>query len=174
MSAEYVVRTIREEEIDLILPLAMKSWKFTYQDIFSNEFIENHVSRAYRKENLKKIMGQSVNGLTTFYVLVEVKTNLVRGYAQIGYDRFWETGEKRLPLRLFRIYLDPEILGKGLGKLLLDQVEQFVRKTGMESYIVGVHEKNTIGLRFYKKSGFNPLTLKTDAEGEIYFIKNLS
>jgi len=92
----------------------------------------------------------------------------------VGYDRFWETGKKNLPLELFRIYLDPAIIGQGLGKDLLEKVENFVRNTGEKSYIVGVHEKNIIGLNFYKKMGFEPFKSNSEAEGEIYFIKHLA
>ena len=174
MQDQFLIREIQLDEIELILPLAMKSWKYTYKNIYSEDFIENYVNRAYRKESLQNIKEQSRKGLTLFVVLVnQLNGNLV-GFAQVGYDRFWESGEKALPLRLFRIYLDPAILGRGLGSLLLEKVEEFVRKTGEKSYIVGVHENNSIGLRFYEKMGFMAILKESDAEGEIYYKKELN
>ena len=91
----------------------------------------------------------------------------------MGYEKYYETGEKNLPMQLFRIYLEPEILGIGLGKMLLENVEQFVKQEKQDSYIVGVHERNVIGRKFYEKNGFIILTKISDTEGEIYYRKYL-
>ena len=171
MKSEYCVRELQQGDSDRIFNLAMESWKYTYKNIFSEDFIESYVNRAYRKESLENIFSFAKQGLTKFFVLLERKSETVSGFAQIGYDRFWESGEKTLPLRLFRIYLNPQILGGGLGTLLLKKVEEFVRQEQQISYIVGVHERNTIGLRFYEKMGFKTTTIESDAEGEIYFEK---
>lgn len=174
MKDNYFVRPLEAGDIDEILPLAMKSWKYTYKGIYEDGFIENYVNRAYRRESLTSIKDQSIKGLTLFVVLVEQATNSIKGFAQVGYDRFWEHKDKNLTIRLFRIYLDPKILGQGLGKLLLEQIEEFVRQTGKDRYIVGVHEKNVIGLKFYEKQGFKAISTTSDAEGEIFFEKILN
>ena len=173
MKSVYYVRELQQGDSDSIFNLAMISWKYTYKNIFSEDFIESYLNRVYRKESIENIFSLAKQGLTKFFVLLESKTETVSGFAQVGYDKFWELGEKNLPLRLFRIYLDPQILRKGLGTLLLKKVEEFVRQERQISYIVGVHEKNRIGLRFYKKMGFKATTIESDAEGEIYFEKIL-
>ena len=173
MQAKYYVREMRKEDSTTVLNLAMKSWKYTYKDIFTESFIESYVKRAYRPESLENIIEHANLGLSKFLVLVEKDRERIAGYAQIGYDRYWETRKKMNPLRLFRIYLDPKILGKGLGNLLLEKAEEFVKQENQTSYIVGVHEKNTIGLRFYKRMGFKMTSKVTDAEGEIYFKKTI-
>ena len=173
MEPVYFVRKLQKEDCAIIHDLAMKSWKYTYREIFDTDFIENYVNRAYRKESLENIVEQEKKGLCKFYVLEKQKEMKLVGYAQIGYDRYWETGKKINDLRLFRIYLDPECIGKRLGSLLLENIEQFVLQEGLTSYIVGVHEKNTIGLRFYQKMGFSLITKTSDAEGEVYLRKQL-
>lgn len=174
MQESYTVCSLVMEDLDKILPLALKSWKFTYKDIYTEDFIDTYVSRVYRKDSLSSILKQSTNDLTSFVVLVEQVTNSIKGFAQVGYEKYWEHGDKKSPVRLFRIYLDPEILGKGLGELLLVQVEEFVRRENKNRYIVGVHEKNIIGLRFYAKHGFEVISKTSDAEGEIFFEKKLA
>lgn len=173
MQVLYQVRELQQDDLESVLALAMKSWNYTYKEIFTKSFIEAYVKRAYKKESLLKILNHTKLGYSKFFVLVEKESHDLAGYAQIGYDNYWVTGKKNLPLRLFRIYLDPELLGKGLGKTLLEKVEEFVRQEGQQRYIVGVHEKNTIGLRFYEKRGFVPITKESGAEGEIYFEKNV-
>ncbi len=169
MQVVYKVRELQKEDIESILALAMKSWKYTYKEIFSESFIDAYVKRAYKKESLLKIFNHTQQGYSKFLVLLEQDSDKLVGFAQIGYDNYWKTGKKNLPLRLFRIYLDPELVGKGLGQLLLEKVEDFVRQEGQTTYIVGVHEKNTLGLRFYEKMDFKQITKESDAEGEIYF-----
>ena len=173
MKSVYYVRELQQGDSDTIFTLAMTLWKFTYENIFSEDFIESYVNRAYRKESIENIVSLAKQGLTKFFVLLDNTTEIISGFAQIGYDRFWESKQKILPLRLFRVYLEPKIIGKGLGKLLLKKVEDFVRQEEQLSYIVGVHEQNTIGLKFYKKMGFIATSLQSDAEREIYFEKKL-
>ena len=173
MEPNFFVRDLHKEDVDVIHDLAMKSWKYTYREIFTKDFIENYVNRAYRKENLENTVEQEKKGLFKFYVLEKQDEMKLVGFAQIGYDRYWETGKRENDLRLFRIYLDPEYIGKRLGNLLLENVEQFVAQEGLTSYIVGVHEKNIIGLRFYQKMGFILTSKTSDAEGEIYLRKQL-
>ena len=174
MLTSYYVRDMKKEDLIAVLNLAMESWKYTYKDIFSESFIEAYVTKAYKSESLLKILEYTRNGYSSFLVLEELEKKALIGFAQIGYDNYWKTGKKELPIRLFRIYLQPEVLGKGLGKLLLEKAEAFVRQEGQKKYIVGCHEKNTIGLRFYEKMGFSAITKESDTEGELYFIKYLS
>lgn len=171
---DYFARELEKQDANSIHDLAMLAWKYTYKEIYSEDFIENYVNRSYRIEAVERIVDQTSSGLTGFYVLVERKSTEICGFAQVGYNEYWQTGQKNLPLRLFRIYLCPEKIGKGLGGLLLEKIEGFVRQEKQDMYIVGVHEKNMIGRHFYEKNGFILINKKSDAEGEIYYRKKIS
>lgn len=173
MQELFIVRELQKSDVDAVLTLAMKSWKYTYKNIYAEDFIENYVNRAYRKEALENVVEQSKQELCKFYVLQDATFKTIAGFSQIGYDRYWEKGKKELPLRLFRIYINPKLLRNGLGKLLLQNVERFVKQEGQKSYIVGVHEKNSIGRNFYEKMGFKLTSKESDAEGEIYYEKTV-
>ena len=173
MQKKFLIRDLQKEDIQTIHTLAKKSWKFAYKDIYSDDFIEKHFTTAYSASSLEKNLAKVKEGFSRFIVLKEIDPNKILGFAQIGYDNYWITGKKELPLRLFRIYLDPDEIGKGLGKILLQEVEKFVIQESQTSYIVGVHEKNKLGLRFYEKMGFNSITKESEVDGEIFFKKDL-
>jgi hypothetical protein len=173
MKQKYVIREIVTSDCQQISEIAKKSWLFTYKGIYEEDFILKHIQKSYTVDSLKKNILSVDEGFSKFFVLVQGDSNHILGFAQVGYNAYWENGKNNLPLRLFRIYLDPEELGKGLGNLLLQKVEEFVLAEEQKSYIVGVHEKNSIGLRFYEKNGFEYISKKSDREGEIYLKKNL-
>ncbi len=59
----------------------------------------------------------------------------------------------RLGWELFRIYLFPEYIGKGIGRRLLLRWEAFLRQNGVRGYTVYVHSRNKMGKDFYRRSG---------------------
>lgn len=170
---DYFTRELKKQDANSIHDIAMLAWKHTYKEIYSEDFIETYVNRSYRVDAVQRIVDQASSGFTRFYVLVERKSTEICGFAQVGYDEYWETGKKNLPLRLFRIYLQPGKIGKGLGNLLLEKIEEFVREEKQESYIVGVHEKNMTGRHFYEKNEFVLISKESDAEGEIFYEKKV-
>ncbi len=52
------------------------------------------------------------------------------------------------------IGIHPHFQGKGIGKLIMQNLEDMMRKRGFEKSILEVREKNIPALRLYKKMGY--------------------
>ena len=61
--------------------------------------------------------------------------------------------EKEIP-ELLSIVVSSEVQARGLGKLLLDALEEELRKRGVEEYKVVAGEKLVAANKFYRKNGF--------------------
>lgn len=68
--------------------------------------------------------------------------------------------------RLEMLFLDPQYIGQGIGRQLLDFVKQKNHRLQLT-----VYEKNTSAVAFYKQNGFTILSDQTDlATGEKEFL----
>lgn len=148
-------RSFIKEDADEVYAIALEAWRHTYKGIFDDEFIEKFVNENYAPKGLVSLVPNIESGKMFFDVAVD-KSHII-GFSNIG-DRGqgWE---------LFRIYLLPAYIGKGVGKRLLRLGEAFLRSKDANKYFCFVHKDNRLGINFYLRNGFRHLPEK-DKEDE--------
>ncbi|MFH1451268.1 MAG: GNAT family N-acetyltransferase [bacterium] len=57
-----------------------------------------------------------------------------------------------------RFYIAQEFRGKGLAKLMFDEIERFAQVHGYESIVLDTYKDNERAKRFYEKQGFQSFT----------------
>ncbi|MBI3659563.1 GNAT family N-acetyltransferase [Candidatus Acetothermia bacterium] len=139
---EFQYRAAQPEDAPAIQRVAGESWHFTYKDIFTFEYITNFITRAYAVESLER---QIQNPKHFFEVATTAKDEAV-GFAHCG--------NRGTDAELFRLYLLPEYLRRGIGGTLIRRIEERLRAQGYSKYFCYVHERNEIGKAFYLKHGF--------------------
>jgi ribosomal protein S18 acetylase RimI-like enzyme len=154
MIDEIVFRPLREDDAPQIYQVALVSWKYTYRDIFVSQFIENFINRNYTPKVSIGLLPRVEAGQV--YFQVAVSENAVAGFCHIG--------ETLLGMEIFRIYLCPSYIGKGIGGKLLELGEEFISSKGYNTYFCFVHKNNEIGKRFYLKTGFIHVSEKDRAD----------
>lgn len=144
-------RRIKEEDIPRIQELALKSWLFTYRNIYSEERIRDEVAEFYSDDKMADRVMSDLAGAERF-VVAEDGEDIV-GYANVleGEDG-WE---------LMRIYVDPDRIRQGIGKRLIDRIESYLKENGVDRYIAHPHSDNPLAINFYVKMGF-----ERDPEGD--------
>src|SRR5262245_36769703 len=98
-----VVTIATPEDVDAIQRVAGASWRATYAGIFTPEFIEDFLERAYSAEVLRQAI---LADHSLFLTVCDIKG--VIGFAQTGFLRNG-TAE------LFRLYLQPSAQRIGAG-----------------------------------------------------------
>lgn len=162
MLSNVVFRPIREWDALGIYSVALEAWHFTYRGIFDQQFIEEFVNRHYAPEATHSLFSRIRSG-SMFFDVAEYESNIV-GFCNIGvHER---------SAQLYRIYLLPAFIGRGIGKKFLELGEAFVAEQGIDSYFCFVHARNEIGKRFYLRSGFEHLSEK-DRDDECFMEKRL-
>lgn len=82
------------------------------------------------------------------------------GAAPVGYARLFEGAELPAALagtkaiEVARIYAEKNVIGRGIGKALMQSCIDFARQKGMEWIWLGVWEHNHRAISFYEKMGF--------------------
>lgn len=133
-----------EADIPGIQFTADESWRATYQGVYTPQFITSFLKNNYSTENLIR----SINSQrTTFFVAREDEVAVV-GFCHFGPSM---DGERT---QLYRLYVDPDYWRLGIGKRLMQMMEDHLRSQNIDAYFCYVHARNEVGKAFYLKHGF--------------------
>jgi ribosomal protein S18 acetylase RimI-like enzyme len=159
-------RVLRRKDVTEVQAVALKAWTFAYRRYgLSLKLIHKFVSERYSTDSFEKTVLPSIQKGEAQFYLATNKGKII-GYSNTGPGvRGWE---------LYRIYLLPEYIGKGVGKKLLLLCEDFLREKKARKYHAYVWGKNKAALDFYKRNGFAKLEGKNKNRVEICIEKKLT
>lgn len=138
MQIRYLTSSDDKMEISKIYE---KSWKYAYKDIIPQEYLD-----SIPKGNWVKKL-DNPNRKT----LVYIDNGKMIGTSSFGKSRFKQFdnwGE------IFSIYLLPDYINKGYGKILMKSVVLELRKLGYDNIFLWCFEENIRARHFYEQFGF--------------------
>jgi GNAT superfamily N-acetyltransferase len=138
-----LLRSGKEEDIESIQEMASKTWPAAYGDIISTKQIEYMLEKMYNK-------GELLSQLQKGYSFLVAEEN----DEDLGFASFSILDSTNRIFKLHKLYVLPEAHGKGVGKLLINEVVNMVRKAGGKSLELNVNRDNK-ATEFYIKAGFN-------------------
>ncbi len=129
-------------EIEIIRSLIQRIWKPTYREILSEEQMDYMVEKMYDVQTLQDQMDEGHQ----FLILNEDNS-------PVGFAGFQPDYPEQGTCKLHKIYLLPETQGKGLGKMLLNEVVSRAKSAHQNSLLLNVNRYNK-AFDFYKSYGF--------------------
>ena len=147
MSGDRPDRTeiVRATEADLtaVSKLAGIIWRACYPGIITHAQIDYMLARMYALDTMhEEIRAQ---GIRYALLLVDGKPG---GFASYG------PASEPDVIKLHKLYLLPELHGRGLGSRLLQHCEQEIRATGARRLILSVNKRNAKAIAAYRRNGF--------------------
>ncbi|MEN9335121.1 MAG: hypothetical protein RLZZ500_108 [Bacteroidota bacterium] len=135
------IRVALSEDIEQIQSLAKRIWPIAYSSILSQDQLHYMLDKFYHPQALQEQMdlGQ------TFFLLEEASQPV--GFAAVALN------EKPNATKLHKLYVLPELHGKGRGKALLNYCCGFALKYEQKSIFLNVNRFNK-AISFYEKLGF--------------------
>ena len=136
------LRRAKEEDIEVIRDIAAATWPSTYLEIIGQTQIDYMLDKMYSKgELLKQLMEGYI------FLIAEEGENQFgfAGYSIIGHD-------ERI-YKLHKLYVLPSAHGKGIGKILINEVFNQVKNAGGSALQLNVNKHNK-AKDFYLKCGF--------------------
>ncbi len=134
-------RNATENDIPLIQRLARQIWLAHYPSIISIEQIEYMLPRMYGND----VIAEELRDANLCYELLIWETEPI-GYASYRFE---------LPsVFLSKLYLTPELHGKGIGQATLTHIEDIARTHGATSIYLFVNKRNEKAIRAYLRAGF--------------------
>ncbi|HEY8397409.1 MAG TPA: GNAT family N-acetyltransferase [Flavihumibacter sp.] len=141
MSDALVIRSADQDDIPTIGFLAHTIWPVVYSEIISPEQIDYMLTMMYSPDSLLHQIEEQGHQ----FILAEVDQEEV-GFASYGKvdGAVW---------KLHKLYVLPSMHGKGVGRALLDMVEEEVRTQNGAHLILNVNKRNK-AVQFYTSMGF--------------------
>lgn len=130
-------------QIEEIVKIAYATWFPTYKNIISKEQIDFMFGEMYTPESIYKQMDFLGH---EFYVLYE--NGIPQGFASISEM----IHEEQSTYKIHKLYLLPETQGKGLGKQLLNFIENEYKEKA--KYIILNVNINNPAYQFYLKMNY--------------------
>jgi diamine N-acetyltransferase len=162
--AEIWIGDAKLSDVAGIQKAAELSWRATYKDIFSEEFITRFLEQAYASDALER----SVTGGRSDFLVARDGERVI-GFCHFGPSLEGET-------ELYRLYVVPEYWRKGIGGRLVEMMEGRLSSRGVAAYHCYVHTDNEIGKSFYARRGFAhvPARDRSDGHCEVCLVRRLA
>ena len=141
------IRTATIEDAPAIARIHVSSWQEAYRGVVPDEHLRNLSVEARRSMWHASITKGSPS------VLVAHEAGEIVGW--IAFDRCRDEGSSTDAAEVWTIYVSPEPWGKGVGRELMRQALDELRRRGFTSVSLWVLAKNESGRRFYESGGFS-------------------
>ncbi|MGH2666825.1 GNAT family N-acetyltransferase [Flavobacterium sp.] len=132
-----------KEQLGIVQRLAYEIWPDTYGKILSKIQLDFMLDKFYNIASLEEQMLEK----NQVFMLIEDDGKY------LGFCAYELNINNSTKTKLHKIYVLPETQGKGVGKLLLEEVENAGRKAGNTHLFLNVNRFNN-ALEFYKYKGF--------------------
>lgn len=131
------------EDIKHIQNVVYHTWPIVYKSIITQEQIVYMLDLFYSKE----VLQENMNNDGHLFILLK-EDNKVLGFASFEHNY-----RNNNITRLHKLYLMPESHGKGMGKLLMKEVEKSAFENQSKCISLNVNKYNR-ALQFYLNFGF--------------------
>lgn len=146
--ATALVRTARPEDARPVAEVHVASWRHAYRGLLAEEYLE----RLSVEDREAMWLGAfSDPGLRGGAFVAEVDGRIV-GFASFGPSRDEDVPEQTGEVPA--IYVDPSVMGKGVGRELLEEATAELRLAGFSRATLWVLEANERARRFYENEGW--------------------
>ena len=130
------------EDLPTITSIARKTWPIAYGEILSEAQLEYMLNSFYSEEALK------TNIASGHEFILAKEDDFVLGFASLENNY-----QKTAKTKIHKIYMLPESQGKGIGKLLVENIKKRAIAKGSKNLLLNVNRFNK-AIGFYHKMGF--------------------
>lgn len=135
-----------EGDISHIREIAERTWWPSYSSILSPDQIRYMLDVLYAEETIRR---QMVEGSQTYLILRDEE-------GPQGFASFGRRADAPDVVKLHKLYVLPQLQGKGYGMALIDAVRHRLREAGISVLDLNVNRHN-LARAFYEKIGFKIL-----------------
>lgn len=126
-----------------IQEIAHQTWPIAYGEILSKAQLDYMLDAFYNEEALS----DSIVNKGHHFILAKEGEEIL-GFA--SYEHYYNQEEQT---KIHKIYILPQTQGKGIGKKLIDFVENVAKENGSNKLVLNMNRFNK-ALFFYQKRGF--------------------
>lgn len=144
-------------DVLLLRDLAQRIWRAYYPPIIGSEQVEYMLRQMYSAETIERELGE---GVVWEVAEIEGRDRCPSGPRMAGDSRPYLQAAGFLsvtpgaPAKLNKLYLLPELHGRGLGAAMIEHACAIARDCGASEVHLQVNKRNERALRAYERAGF--------------------
>jgi GNAT superfamily N-acetyltransferase len=146
--ATALIRRARPEDARPVAEVHVASWQHAYRGLLPDDYLER-LSVDDREAMWREAFADPDQASGAF--VAEIDGRIV-GFASFGPSRDEEIPERTGEVPA--IYVDPAVLGTGVGRELFEAATIALRDAGFARATLWVLEANALARRFYEKAGW--------------------
>ena len=150
--SELIIRDMLRSDAKRVAEISANSWKFAYRGLMPDLVLDN-IDIQKREINWR----EGFDTLPNLIRIVACENNQVIGFAS---GRDFREEDSQFKGELWAIYVEPEYMGKGVGKALMQEFKLRLRTLEFKEMYVWVLHNNKQAQQFYQKNA-GQLTEKT-------------
>jgi diamine N-acetyltransferase len=136
-------------DAELLAELGARTFRDTYAGDTAADDLEAYIAANYRRD----VQARELQDPTHLYLVAEVASTPA-GFALLRSDVREQGVPGRRPVMLAQIYVDRPFIGRGVGAALMRRAVAEARDRDHDVLGVGVWERNTRAIAFYRRWGF--------------------
>jgi ribosomal protein S18 acetylase RimI-like enzyme len=138
-----VIRPWQKGDLETLRKITWQSWISAYSSFIPESDLRSYFDTHYTEASFLSMFDDPF-----MQGFIAEKDDHIAGYARLFFNR----DENRLYIP--SLYFLPDFQGQGIGRRLLEAVEGYATKKGLDELWIGVMVKNRQALLFYRKVGF--------------------
>ena len=146
---EYQIYQCSINELETIISIGKETYINTFGKENNEEIMCAYINEAFSKE---KIFKEIINKNSEFYFIKNHEE--IMGYAKYNINDAQTDFQTNNTLEVERIYIKEKYKGNKLGYALIQYAIKRAKELNKKEIWLGVWEKNTKAIEFYKKCGF--------------------
>ena len=143
------IRCARIEDAKLLAELGAQTFAETFTEDNTPENMAAYLAASF---SLQKLTAELTDPLSIFFI-AEVDGHAA-GYAKLHSGKALVGVGGQKPIELVRLYVSRKWFGRGVGQALMQRCMNEAREKGFQTIWLGVWERNSRALAFYRKWNF--------------------
>lgn len=170
---EIHIKKCAESDIITLSKISRETYEDTFSVSNSQSTMDKYLNYAFSEQ---KLYNELLNKDSHFYFFYVDST--LAGYIKLNESEAQTDINDPNSMELERIYLKQPYQGKGLGKTLLNYAVNIAAENDKLYIWLGVWEKNTKAIQFYKRNGFykihtHPFIMGSEEQTDFIMKKDL-
>ncbi|MCD6019778.1 MAG: N-acetyltransferase [Bacteroidetes bacterium] len=172
LQSNFQISPVTVNNLDALRNISIQTFTETFSDYNSEENMRRYISENF---SVPKLTAEFQNPGSSFY-LISLKDSVI-GYLKLNRGAA-QTEPNENALEIERIYVQQEFHGKKVGLCLFEKAKTIATENHYDYIWLGVWEKNTKAIAFYRKLGFmeydqHVFVLGSDEQTDIMMKLNL-
>ncbi len=143
------IRFAGKDDAELVAGISRQTFYDTFAGQNSKENMDMYIAQYYSLEKIRAELGDPCN-----IFLLAYDDDRLAGYAKMNDHVKEESRHLENPIEIERIYSVKELIGKGIGKNLMEKCLVIAREKNKKEIWLGVWEYNDRAIDFYTRWGF--------------------